>query len=433
MVLSLGELTLSQARTEQAIAGVVADIHCRAKASREEPFGLIIEVAVTHRVDPAKLQKIVAMDVACMEIDVRWFRKCGRVTLDELTTEVLRNVENKRWLHHPLIAARRAEIHRTLDQQTLVMEKAVEIKRRTFRWLDSLAHEQLLAIYRDALIQYWQWGRVGQVSGHAVELPDLARRLAVMGFAGTELQGMVEHWGVLRFLHLAKTHTRARLPSDESLYEMFTVLAKSIEFRSFTTYCLMGLKMFRPLSSPLDSEKLKSYRSFVVKSLKAGESTYARSCEFDPLICALFPELSSNLEYELGTQAHARVLQKNKREEQEARYEKERVARAVLEKMLNAEQIQLDLLTAIRDASKKGWAPKLGLASDVDQILQHQDMKRAAKRFLADGLDVREVLTSAWNARAGGVTLQEWFTARKLAHADEVKTLKGVLVLAWLV
>jgi hypothetical protein len=29
---------------------------------------------------------------------------------------------------------------------------------------------------------------------------------------------------------------------------MFTVLAKSIEFRSFTTYCLMGLKMFRPLT-----------------------------------------------------------------------------------------------------------------------------------------------------------------------------------------
>jgi hypothetical protein len=42
--------------------------------------------------------------------------------------------------------------------------------------------------------------------------------------------------------------TRARLPSDESLCEMFTVLAKSIEFRSFTTYCLMGLKMFRPLT-----------------------------------------------------------------------------------------------------------------------------------------------------------------------------------------
>ncbi len=433
VVLSLGELTLSQARAEQAIAGVVADIHCNAKASREESFGLIIEVAVTHRVDPAKLQKIVAMDVACLEIDVRGFRQRGRVTLDGLTTEVLRNVENKRWLHHPLIAARRAEIHRTLDQQALVMEKAIEVKRRTLRWLDSLAQEQLLAIYKDALIQYWQWGRVGKVSDHAVELPELARRLAAMGFAGTDLQGMVEHWGVLRFLHLAKTHARSRLSSDESLCEMFTVLAKSSEFRSLITYCLMGLKVFQPISSPQDFQKLKSYRAFVVKSLEAGEIAYARSCEFDPLICALFPELSGNLEYELGTQAYARALQKIKREEQEARYEKERVARAALDKMMKAEKIQRDLITAIQDASKTGWAPKLGLASDVDQILQHQAMKRAAKRFLAYGLDVREVLTSAWNARERGITLQEWFTARKLAHADEVKTLKEVLGLAWLV
>ena len=90
------------------------------------------------------------------------------------------------------------------------------------------------------------------------------------------------------------------------------------------------------------------------------------------------------------------------------------------------------MFAAIAATTKNGWAQKLGLARDVEQILQHQDMRRATARFLALGLDVPEVLTSAWNAREAGTTLREWFMTRKLVHPDDVRALKELLVLGWL-
>lgn len=62
VVLSLGELSLTGASSERPITGVVADVFCRAQSPRADPFELIIEVAVTHRVDEDKRRKIEAMD-----------------------------------------------------------------------------------------------------------------------------------------------------------------------------------------------------------------------------------------------------------------------------------------------------------------------------------------------------------------------------------
>lgn len=64
VMLALGDLGLSGAVSEWPIAGIVADVFCRVRPTRGEPFDLIIEVAVTHRVDEVKLKKIEAMGVA---------------------------------------------------------------------------------------------------------------------------------------------------------------------------------------------------------------------------------------------------------------------------------------------------------------------------------------------------------------------------------
>lgn len=186
IVLSLGDLSLSGASSEWSMGGVRADIFCNAQAPRVDAFDLIIEVAVTHRVDEDKRQKILAMDVACLEIDVRGFRQRGRVTVEDLAIEVLRNPQNKRWVHHPLIPAKIAEEHRALDELDKSKKDAIAREHRTRRWLDSLTQEQLLDTYLQALVQCWRWGRNGVVSGHFVELPDLCRRLLSVGLSGAD-------------------------------------------------------------------------------------------------------------------------------------------------------------------------------------------------------------------------------------------------------
>lgn len=431
VVLSLGELRLTESSSERPVAGLVADVYCSAQAQNEAPFRLIIEVAVTHRVDPLKLLKIVEMNVACLEVDVRSFRQRGRVTLEALTSEVLRNVENKRWLHHPLLAARRAEAKHALDREAESIRDAAENETRTIRWLDHQTLDELLDTYMLALTPYWQWGKLGIVASHYVEIPDLAKRLEDMGVVGADHPGMVEEWGVLSFLHQAKAGGISRY-QYEVLSRKASALMNAWESRALITYCLLGLKVYRPRSSPMETRKLNDIRVHVVQSLQDGNERYARSRKFDTLVCALFPELSSSMVAEFGTQAHARSLGQRKREADKESVERFRKSREALEKVLNAEQIQRDVFAAITAATKKGWEQKLGLASDVEQILQRQDMKRATSRFLALGLDPSEVLTSAWNAREAGTTLREWFMTRKLVHPDDVRTLKELLVLSWL-
>lgn len=60
-------------------------------------------------------------------------------------------------------------------------------------------------------------------------------------------------------------------------------------------------------------------------------------------------------------------------------------------------------------------------------------MKIAAKRYMAHGLDPRQVLGSAWNARQGGTTLYDWLRTQKFDHPGEVHTLRSLLELGWLV
>lgn len=431
--LSLGELSLGEASSEWPIAGIVADIYCRAQASRVDPFDLIVEVAVTHRVDEDKRKKVEAMDVACLEIDVRGFRQRGRVTLDDLTVEVLRNPGNKRWVHHPLIASLRAEEHRKLDELDQFRKESIEREHHARKWLDSLTQEQLLGAYLQALVQYWQRGRIGAIFGHSIVLSDLGRRLLAMGFAGADESSIFERTGVLHFLHLAKSYSYAPLPASVSLTDMCSTLAQSHEFRSLTTYCLLGLRIYQPVIRGPQASEMQAIRAHVVTSLQAGESKFARSRRFDPLIGSIFPELAHGLAAEFGTQEHAKALQKGKREKEWERAEKERASRAALETAMKHEQSRREVSQAIIEASRSGWAPKLGLASDVEQILAHQDMKTAAKRIRAHGLDARKVLSSAWIARQDGTTLYDWFRAQYFNHPDEVRALRGLLKLGWLV
>ena len=108
------------------------------------------------------------------------------------------------------------------------------------------------------------------------------------------------------------------------------------------------------------------------------------------------------------------------------------MSRVALEAAMKREENRRAVNQAIFNVSRQGWQAKLGLASDVDQILAHNDMKIAAKRFNAYGVDVREVLTSAWNAREMGTTLLDWFQGQNFDHPDQVHALKSLLKLGWL-
>lgn len=63
------------------------------------PDSILIEVAVTHRVNQAKLQRIEHLDLPALELDLGSLG--GRLTMEGLRRLVVDGLEGKRWLHHP--------------------------------------------------------------------------------------------------------------------------------------------------------------------------------------------------------------------------------------------------------------------------------------------------------------------------------------------
>lgn len=59
-------------------------------------------------------------------------------------------------------------------------------------------------------------------------------------------------------------------------------------------------------------------------------------------------------------------------------------------------------------------------------------MRVAAKRFMAHGFDVQDVISSAWSARENGTTAYAWFQTRYFGDAAEVHKLKDLLKLGWM-
>ena len=100
-------LTLSEVRLEAPLQGLVPDVMCIARSSRNpsESFQLLIEVAVTHRVDAAKKLLIARHDLACVEIDLTLLTtKQRRITVDQLQFAVIDDVRCKCWVFNPALA-----------------------------------------------------------------------------------------------------------------------------------------------------------------------------------------------------------------------------------------------------------------------------------------------------------------------------------------
>lgn len=355
IVFDLGDLALSRARTEQAIGGVVADVHCWAEGDGAS-FDLMIEVAVTHRVSKAKLEKIAATGIPCLEIDVRSFNKGGRITSAELTHEVLNNEGNKRWLHHPTIDSMVGDAHQSLRRQASQLRHAIESAKRAQQWVESLELKPLLRAFKEALLQQWEGAQLVAVSGHSVDIAALSNRLIALGYQGADQQCLIERNGVLRFLHLTKPKKGGHLKSDDRLSNFMDSLLKSSDGRKLITYCLMSLREFRPMVHREDQNVLDVIRQRVMNSLEAGESTYARTCAFDPLIQALFPSLGKRLKLALGTEAHAESVRKVKQAERDASLAKERAAHAELARKLREDDARKEIQRAVDRVIKKEWA-----------------------------------------------------------------------------
>ncbi|TVT36748.1 hypothetical protein FNT36_24865 [Hymenobacter setariae] len=97
-------VTIRRAWLEHRTADLIPDIVLETEAGL-----LLVEVAVTHFVDQAKLTKLRQWGISCVEIDLS---KCSRdLAGPELADVLLHQTTHKRWVYNGRLAARLATLH----------------------------------------------------------------------------------------------------------------------------------------------------------------------------------------------------------------------------------------------------------------------------------------------------------------------------------
>lgn len=104
-----GQVAIDQVQIEQRLGDIVPDLLliCKGKA-------LIVEVAVTHKVDRPKLRKLRQVDVPAIEIQLGWAD--SMLSREDLKAKLRDDIHSKHWLFHPTQREAEGEFFRKLRE-----------------------------------------------------------------------------------------------------------------------------------------------------------------------------------------------------------------------------------------------------------------------------------------------------------------------------
>lgn len=433
-------LKISDVRLEHWLKGLVPDVTCRAQSSSNpvETFALLIEVAVTHRVDEAKKKKIRSAGLACVEIDLSWISaRSQRITIAQLKSEVIHGLDSKAWIFNPFINDRVRAKSAELEMHDLAMRDERQTQTDRILWLNECREEHLLELFLRVLRQSWD-GRSGVLKvneGHLIEGDDIAAQLSLRGFTCAQEQLLVSETGLLSHLDELQSCLRGRWFGDRlrSLRRM----DRDPEMRRFIT---MGLMMVSANSTRLTAEEKELYetlRQTVAQSVRADNRDYLRPKCYDALIARLFPEIREPLKHPFGTMDAFEAKQKATRDQkrlemieevrQRAHQEAEK-HKVEIERQISNDKID-DILTKERLSR---WVTDASVTS-LDEVLKQRAVQRLVGNYLRSNLDVVALLTKAWEARDKRLNFRSWFEVVGGADLDRAQLMLGALRLAGLV
>ncbi len=444
------QLKLSNVRLEQRMPGMVPDVLCTATSSQNpsRSFTLLIEVAVTHRVDASKRAKIIAAKLPCIEIDLSLFHEAGRrISLKQLEQGVLHRTDGKHWVFNAELADLVEEAKETLVRRASAIQQAIDQEDELNDWLDHRSDAGILELLLPVRLHHWNnSGAFETYDGYSVDLNDVLRQLIRRGFPHASEELLLKPRGLLTSLeNIVYCHERSMSPGQ---YSGLGWIANDPALQSYIMLGFHAVKAYPCKFLPEDKAWLKAWRQIVWDSLQRGEQRFARPIKHDALVAALFPAMKELLKDPVGTRegliAKKRALEAKSREEALERERVEAKRQQDADRAYRAQRVELqkkeeETRQALRDVDAlldvegcRGIWTQNNSTDTVEELLKKTEMVRLADKYARSGLDVPGLLRSAFGEK-GRHSFHGWFITQGAADLARAKMMLNALKQAGLV
>jgi hypothetical protein len=420
-----GFLRMVDVRLEKVLGRIVPDVLCRA-CTQDDDFPLMIEVVVTHPVTLEKLQHIRAQGVACLQIDVSHFQKSGRMTLEGLKWEVLKNPNSKRWLFHPGLERRQIEARQRGHEALQAVVTEMRKHRAVLELLYSTPSNELPQRLLEVVLANERSIRAGL--GVLTDFQEILELLKANGWDANDAP-LLQPGGVLSALATVRDHAKG---NTRRVLDALVIVAGTPRVRVHTGLILIAVKVYGVEFTAVERTEHLRIRQMVQDSFKEGDLQFGRPTRHDGLIGWIFPEMALLLDHRYGTAQYARE-------------QKEILARAAADKLRQEmedlkrtgdardQALQVKAVGAAIAGIRAQWNPPLAICRDFEQAMRSSEVTTFLKRMRDSEIDFEEALAIAFQARDAGVPVAQWVLDRKPLDVDQVRHLTQLLSAAWLI
>jgi hypothetical protein len=444
---------LTEVRLERRLGNIVPDVLCVARDvdGLHPPIEMIVEVAVTHKVDEVKRAKIAELGVACIELDAKALSRDGIRKHDALREIAWSHESSKKWIFHPEIVQRHINAKEALARLYQVQweilqarvalevaeeERALESERRLKATPDVPLMRAYIADYRQSAHGIPSHIAAGSLTW---TLQEMEAELRTRGWSGILTSEMIGPKGLLRHLESLE-----RYEGHSNLAQICWQAKRTLEavmdnhsLSPWASVVALAVKVFLNEVHSFD-EDYRALSDRLRGAIQNGQTKYARDVRFDKLIAALYPRLSAGLAKRGGTQAFAEARTKELQAKQarklaEIKKEQEALEKAKREREESAAQElqskQDDLNAAqkaIGDYGTLVWSKHDGVPCKAEAVVA-----RLTPSVIADlpvfGGSPKDLAGSAFRFREQGKSISEWMIGHRPRTAAEVRLLAALL------
>lgn len=277
------------------------------------PHTLLIEVTVTHGIDDAKLERIRALDLPTLEIDLRQLG--GRITFDNLCDLVVNQTVGKRWVHHPLFEMKRRQLNAAIDRHPVTIsyhERLVELRRPV--WLSRPAtywgqrYLEAATAFHDANVSIRRARRqhrgnerkpelLAAESDLWAQLMETAEALAAHDLPGAADPVMLDESGLVARLLSIQRNTGVGYDVRSGYQVLNAIMQSGRDNKRWDTLYAIAVKAYvlETYFSEEQARKYAAWRENLIARVDANDEAYMRPATFDALLSLLFPEMAERI------------------------------------------------------------------------------------------------------------------------------------------